>query len=439
MAENNKKLGVWTSASLIVGNMIGAGVFMLPVAMSSFGSIGLLGWVVAAIGTFFLAKVFGGLSRALPGTTGGPYIYTRVGLGDFAGFLIAWGYYLSCSAGNAAITLSFVGAVSKFFPALTHNNITASLTGIAVIWLLTAVNLLGVIATGRMQLITTILKLIPIFAVAAGGLFFIKSANFLPFNPGGVSPIKAITTTASMAMFAFIGIECASIPAGSVADPERTIPRATNLGLLISTIVYLLGSVVMMGMFSGTQLSHSVMPYADAAEIIFGHGTGLWVSAGVAIAAFGSINGWILMQGHMPYAVAKDKLFPPVFARLNKKGVPWFGIVLNGLITSAFFAMNYTLGLAEQFQSLLLLSVLCTLIPYLFSSASYLILALKQKRTNAGTGAVAVGFLGFIYSLWTIIGSGKDAVYSGFILLMAAIPFYVWMANQKKTAENAPS
>lgn len=435
LPEKNK-LGLWTSTSLVVGNMIGAGVFLMPAAMASFGSIGLLGWVFSAIGSFFLAKVFSNLSKLMPHATGGPYAYTRSGLGDFAGFLVAWGYFLAVSCANAAITISFVSAMSTFFPVLASSSVISISTGLCTIWLLTYINTRGVVAGGKVQLITTILKVLPLLLVAIGGLFFIQFKNFTPFNGSNTTIYGALTATATMTMFAFIGIESATVPSGSVANPEKTIPRATLLGLMIATLVYILGSVSVMGIIPSAALQHSVTPFADAAVVIYGSSARYWVSAGIAIAAFGSLNGWTLLQGQVPFAIANDKLFPAIFTRQNKKGVPYVGILVSSVMVSIFMSMNYTKGLVEQFRFLLLLSLLSILIPYLLSAAAYLIIRIKQKQTLGLTGAVILAILAFSYALWTIAGTGKDAVYYGFLLLMGGIPFYVWLAYKKNETED---
>lgn len=437
MAETDKKkLGLWSSTSLVVGNMIGAGVFLMPAAMASFGSVSLLGWVFSAIGSFFLARVFSNLSKLLPQGTGGPYAYTRHGLGDFAGFLVAWGYYLATSCANAAITISFVSALSTFFPVLATNTMAAVLTGLAAIWLLTWVNTRGVATSGKVQLATTILKLLPLLIIAIGGLFFIRAENFHPFNNTNTSVWGAITATATMTMFSYIGIESATIPSGSVADPGKTISRATMLGLLIATLVYVLGSVSVMGIIPNKALQHSVTPFADAAVIMFGPSARYWVSAGVAIAAFGALNGWTLVQGQVPFAIAKDKLFPAIFTRLNSKGVPYVGMIISGIIISLFMSMNYTKALVEQFRFLLLLSVFTMLVPYLFSVTSYILIRLEKKslQSSGWVSAIVLGMLAFVYTLWEIAGAGQGSVFYGFILLMAGVPFYVWGIYKKKVS-----
>src|SRR5450755_1339401 len=195
--EQKNKLGLWTTTSLVVGNMIGAGVFLMPAALAAYGSISLLGWVFSSIGAFLLAKVFSNLSKMMPQADGGPYAYSREGLGDFAGFLVAWGYWISTWCTNAAIAVSLVSALSTFFPALASNALLAVATGLGAIWLLTWINTLGIVTSGKLQLVTTVLKIIPLLLVAIGGFFFIHWENFLPFNASGKSGFAAISATAT--------------------------------------------------------------------------------------------------------------------------------------------------------------------------------------------------------------------------------------------------
>lgn len=435
MAETTKnKLGLWTSTSLVVGNMIGAGVFLVPAAMAPYGSISLLGWIFSAIGMFFIARVFSNLSVLVPKSEGGPYAYTRAAFGDFAGFLVAWGYYISIACANAAITISFVSALSTFFPALATNAVLSVLTGLGAIWILAWINISGVAVSGRVQLVTTALKLLPLFVIAIGGLFFIRIENFHPFNSSGDTFYGALSTTATIALFSFVGVESATIPAESVRDPVKTIPRATMLGLFIATLVYLLGSVSIMGIIPHNVLQHSVTPYADAAVVMYGSNARYWASGGAAIAAFGALNGWTLIQGQVPYAISKDKLFPAFFGWKNKKGAPYAGIILTSSLVSLFMMMNYTKGLVAQFKFLLLLATLTTLVPFLFCSAAYVLIRFEKKRLPTGgwLSSLLVGCLAFAYAIWAIAGSGQSTVYWGFLLLMAGIPFYVWIAYKKK-------
>ena len=437
MQESKKQLGLWTSTSLVVGNMIGAGVFMMPATLASFGGISLVGWVCASVGAFLLSKVFANLSKLLPAADGGPYAYSQKGLGDFAGFLVAWCYLVSVWCTNAAITVSFISAMSTFIPALATNSLLAAFTGLATIWLLTWINSLGILTSGILQLVTTILKIVPIVLIGLVGLLYIHWNNFLPFNNSGTSNIAAITATTTLTFFAFLGIECATIPSGSVANSAATVAKATTLGTLIATIIYILSTVSIMGMIPAAQLKTSVTPFADAAIMIWGQGAQYWVSAGVAIAAFGALNGYILIQGQLPAAIANDKLFPTLFARKNSKGVPALGIVISSLFVSVFMAMNYTKGLVAQFQFLILLTTSTIIIPYVFCTASFMILRLRKTFTSSFTKitAILLASLTFVFCIWIMLGLGQETVFLGFFLTLFSVPIYVyaiWKRDQKQ-------
>jgi len=431
------KLGLWTSTSLVLGNMIGAGVFLMPTTLASFGGISVVGWVCSALGAFLLAKVFANLSKIMPIADGGPYAYSRRGLGDFAGFLVAWGYLVSVCCANAAIAVSFVSALSTFIPALATHSQLAIATGFAVIWLLTWINSLGILTSGKVQLVMTILKIIPILAIGIVGLFFIHIQNFIPFNNSGTSTLAAITATTTFTFYAFLGIECATIPSGSVVNPEKNIPKATIYGTLIATFIYISSTVSIMGMIPSSQLQQSVTPFADAAVLLWGEASKYWVSAGVAIAAMGALNGFILIQGQLPYALAKDKLFPAVFAKTNNKGVPAIGMAISSVFISLIMSMNYTKGLAAQFKFLILLSTLTVLIPYLFSTAAYLIIRFQYSFKSAFQKAMAIALAlsAFLFSMWIVIGSGQEVVYWGFLLSMSSVPIYAWVVRKRKLTD----
>ncbi len=434
MQTEHKKFGLWTSTSLVLGTMIGAGVFLMPSALASYGSISLIGWLFSSLGAILIAKVFANLSKLIPSADGGPYAFTKAGLGDFAGFLIGWGYLISVWTTNAAIAVSLVSAMSTFFPILAQDSTIALALGLAFLWLLTWVNTLGVLASGRVQLMTTILKIVPLVLVAIGGLLFLDPKNLLPFNMSGTSSWQAITATTTLTFFAFLGIECATIPSSSVENPEQNISKATMLGVWIAASIYILSTIAIMGIIPASQLQVSVTPFADAAEKIYGHGAKYWVSAGAAIAAFGALNGLILVQGQMPSAMAKDNLFPAYFAKQNSKGVPANGVIASSVIITLLMLMNNSKSLAGQFKLLILLATFFTLLPYLFTTVSYLIVRAKYASNYTKTKTIAalgLSILAFAFSMWMLIGAGQEIVYWGFVMLMMGVPFYVYMVYKK--------
>ncbi len=427
-AKSPAKIGLFTSTTLVVGNMIASGVFLLPATLAAYGGIGLLGWIGSSAGAIVLALLFSKLSKRIPNALGGPYAYTRAGLGDFGAYLVAWGYWISIWCTNAAIAVAFVSYLTVFFEVLKTNSFLALGTGLSAIWLLTWVNTRGIKEVGWVQKITTVLKITPLLLVTIMGLFYIDFNNFTPFNISSVSNFSAITATATLTLFAFLGLESATIPAGNIHEPEKTIPRATMIGTVITIFIYVLSSTVVMGMIPAAELKNSNAPFADAAAIIWGDTARYWVAAGAIVSTLGALNGWILLQGQMPMAAARDKLFPVIFNKENNKGVPAVGIIIGSVLISGLMMLNLTSGLNDTFTFMILMTTLTVLIPYLFSATSYAIMILQNKFWKRDlVSQLVIAILAFLFSLWAVLGSGEETVYWGFIAIFSGIPFYVWM------------
>ena len=430
---SRKKLGFWTSSSLVVGNMIGSGIFLLPASLASYGSISIIGWVISAFGAAALAFVFIEFSKMLSGASGGPYVYSREGLGDFAGFLVAWGYWISIWCVNAAIAIALVSYLGVFFPILQSNNLAAVGVGLAIVWGVVWINTRGIREAGVFSLITSILKITPLLAIGLFGLFYIKLEHFKSFNISGQTNIQAITQTATLTFFAYMGIECATIPSGDIENPTRTIPRSTYFGLGIVTLVYILGTTSLMGIIPPEQLQYSQAPFADAAAIIWGPWAENLVAIGAIVSTLGALNGWILIQGQIPAAISRDKLFPKLFAKENSNGVPAIGIVLSSLLISLLMIMNYSKGLVAAFKFALLLSSMTALIAYLFTAVSYVMVSVLRDGISKGfRWKLLLASIAFIFSVWAIAGSGPEIVYWGFLLLIGGLPVFAWMKIKHK-------
>jgi APA family basic amino acid/polyamine antiporter len=231
-------------------------------------------------------------------------------------------------------------------------------------------------------------------------------------------------------LWAFLGLESATIPAEDVKDPTRTIPRATVLGTLFSAVIYILGTVAVMGIIPPSALANSTAPFADAANSIWGSWAGYAVAAGAAISSFGALNGWILLSGQIPLAIARDNLFPAKFGRLSKRGTPVFGLVVSSVLVTVIMMMNYTKNLVEQFTFILLLSTLTALLLYAFSTMAELMISIKEREKFSNgrlLKTIVISVLAFLYTMWAIAGAGQEIVYWGFLLIMSGVPVYVWM------------
>jgi APA family basic amino acid/polyamine antiporter len=426
------------SVALVMGNMIGSGIFLLPASLATYRGVGLLGWIISAAGSVLLAFVFARMSRLRP-SAGGPYAFTRIGFGDLAGFLVAWGYWISVCCGNAAIALAFVGYLDPFIPAAMHQPLWNAVLAGASVWLLTAVNVWGIREAAQVQVVTTVLKLLPLVVISA--------AAFLRFNPAPLSIstpdtrtfVSQLSTAAAMTFWAFGGLESATIPADSVDNPKRTIPRATVVGTILTAVIYIVSTIGVMSVVPMDVLKTSTAPFAEAAEAFIGNRAGLAVAAGAAVACFGALNGWILIAGQMPSAIANDKLFPSVFGRETSRGTPAFALIVSGVLTTALIAMNSSRQLVDLFTFIILLGTLNALVPYAFSSLSVLLIDRQDRpesQTRPALRTSIVGGLAFAYSLWMIGGAGTDVVYWGFLLLLMGLPIYVWVLRFRTNPES---
>jgi APA family basic amino acid/polyamine antiporter len=420
------------AAALVVGNMIGSGVFLLPASLGPFGGIGLVGWLFTSTGALLLALTFAWLARAIP-RAGGPYAYARAGFGEFPAFLVAWGYWLSICAGNAAIAVAGVGYLGVFFPSLASSPALGAAVAVAVVWVLTWVNVRGVRTAGGVQVVTTVLKLVPLVAIGVFGISALDPGNFAPFNASGRSGLGAVSATAALTLWAFLGLESATIPADEVERPERTIPRATLLGTMVVAVVYLAGTAAVMGVLRPGVLARSGAPFADAAAVLWGPWAARAVAAGAVISCFGALNGWILLQGQLPLAAAGDGVLPRLFGRRSARGTPAAGLVLSSALVSLFVATSYSRGLVVEFTFIILLATLATLVPYLFSTLAYVVAGLRRRdpfATRPPAKRLAVALLAFGYSLWAVVGIGGEALLWGTLLFLAGVPVYLRTARR---------
>lgn len=428
-AEEKGKIGFWLSTSLVVGNMTGSGIFLLPAALAVYGGISIFGWIFTLAGTIFLALVFSRLSRLIT-KSGGPYSYSREGFGDFAGFLVAWGYWLSIWTGNAAISVAGVGYLSVFIPSLKESSLISAIVAIGAIWFFTYINTLSIKKVGLVQFITTILKILPLLLLGTFGFLYFNKAHFEPFNLSGASNFDAVTATAAFALWAFLGLESATIPSDKVKNPAKTISRATIAGIGIAALLYISSTIGVMGIITPTELQQSSAPFADAAQKVWGSWASGLVAAGAAIACFGALNGWILLQGQLPMAAARDKLFPPSFNKVSNKGVPVIGLIIASVLASFLVSVNFTRGLVKMFSFIIMLSTLSCLLPYLFSSLTEIALYLRKKKTynrKRLINASLISIPAFLYSLWAITGLEYEVLFWGAIMLTAGLPVYFIM------------
>jgi arginine:agmatine antiporter len=423
-----KGLGVAACTAVVVGNMVGSGFYLSPSAVAPYGALAILTWALMGGGAICLGLTFARLARIVP-ATGGPYAYTRLGFGDFAGFLIAWGYWISIWASLPVIAFAFAGAVMNLAPQIQSKATALALT-LGVIWLAVIVNLRGVKTAGLFAEITTYTKLVPFAAIAIIGMFYVVPANLNlgTLNPSGKPLWDSLAALAPLTMFAYLGLESATVPAGDVREPARTIPRSTILGILIAASLYVLGTFVVMGVVPNEQLLKSIAPFSDAARIMWGGPGAVLIALAVIVSSIGALNGWTLLMGQVPMAAAQDRLFPAVFGRLSGRGVPAAGIVVSASLATALVLVQAagSPGVRAFYNLIVALSTMAAVIPYAFCSLAAGLVAARVAGGGPVPRVTAVEIVAFVFSVFTLYGCGADAVLSGLVLLMCGIPIYVW-------------
>jgi APA family basic amino acid/polyamine antiporter len=419
-SASRRKLGLVALTALVVGNMVGSGVFALPSSLAPYGENSLWAWLVSALGSMCFGLVIARLARRDP-AVGGPYAYTRDAFGEFPAFLVGWGYWISCWCAQAAIAVAMVGYLGELVPAAAAHPLTFVL---GAILLLGAVNIAGVREAGAVQVVTTVLKLVPLIAIALFGFTRFERGHFEPFD-ASKEGLPGVMGALALTLWAFQGFESASIAAGDAREPRRDVPRATILGILVATLLYVASTVAVMGLVDPHDLARSNAPFADAARALWGEGAGKVVAAGAAISCFGALNGWTLVAGRMPLAIARDGLFPAFFGHVSRRGTPIVGIALSTLLACGLALANYSGSLAGMFTAITLLATLSALVAFVFSAMAEFHLELRARRRERGRFGITLALLAFGYGLVTILGAGDIYVARGFLLLLAGIPFFV--------------
>jgi len=419
---------------LVAGNMIGTGLFLLPVNLASVGGISIFGWIVATAGAAALGLIFAKLGELDP-QEGGPYAYARDFLGPYAGFQTNYVYWFGNWIGNIAVAIAAVGYLAELVPPLAQP-LASVFAAAAVIWILTFLNILGPRVVGALETWTMSLALIPILAIALLGWFWFKSTTFLEsWNVSGGSGTSAIIRAASIALWAFMGVESAAVSAGVIENPKRNIPLATIIGLGVSAIIYILSSTVIMGIIPNAELQRSHAPFAEAARMAVGTAGMVVIAVCAILKSVGSLGGWMLLVGQSAKAAADDGMFPQAFARLNSRGVPGRGLIIVGILMTIVLFATMSPTIAGQFNNIINLAVILVVVPYIYASAAVVKVAYDHKvppRTFQFFKWVAV--VAVLYCLGTVWGGDPPTVVHAMVALLLSVPLYLFFIRSMDAA-----
>jgi APA family basic amino acid/polyamine antiporter len=430
-------IGVVAVTALVMGNMIGAGIFTIPNQIGQYGWYGILAFAVTAVGALLLGLVFADLARRIP-KTGGPYAYTKAAFGDFPGFWIAWGYWIGLWTGQVAIAVTFCGYVGIFIPVFQESMYWNAALAFAVLWAVTGVNLRGIVAAGNVAVVTTIIRVVPLVAVATAGWFSFDAANYAPSLPPGTGVFGAVSAAAAITLFSFLGLESGTVPAGNVREPAKTIPRATIIGILIVAALYVVSTTVVLGVLDTDALTEGSTAFADAGKAMWGNAGYYLVGVAGVVSTLGALSGFALLSGQVPYAAALDKLFPARFALKNRFDAPWFGIVASSVLVSAFMGVGYVAiwtqgsggSTADLSTASILIATLTTVLPYAFCSIAETVLVARDKvagRTAHMARLLILPSIAFAYSLLIVKGAGAESIEWGLFLMLFGLPVYAYL------------
>jgi APA family basic amino acid/polyamine antiporter len=314
--------------ALVMGNMIGSGVFLLPAALAPLGWNAVIGWTVTIGGTLCLALVLSRLARLLPGGTG-PFTYAAEAFGPGIGFIVAWSFWISCWTANAALAVAATSNLSIIFPGFAAKGQLPALLAIGFIWLFTAINLLGVRKAGGTQVLTLIIKLLPLLGAVIVAMWVLGSGTVTPPTLADAAPVNLsnIGGAATLTLFALLGFESALAVGDRVKDPEKTVPRATMIGAVATGIIYLLSCTAVTMLLPVATVEASNAPYATFFATLVSPAAGQLVALFAAIAALGALNGFTLLVGEIPRDMAQDGMLPSVLGRVNRFGAPVWSLL----------------------------------------------------------------------------------------------------------------
>ena len=431
-------LGLTSATGLVIGSVVGTGVFTMPAVLAGAGTMSIIVLAVIAGGAMLLAILFGQLTKRVPNSDGGLYAYARHEFGDFAGFLVGWSYWISAWAGNAAIVASWVFYVD----ALLHLDNPSGLVnwGIALVglWVPAVVNLVGVQQMAWFQNVTVVLKFLPLVFVGIVGWFFVDEAHFGPFNATGGSLYSGIGIAAGVALFSFIGVEAAAITAKRVTNPRVNVGRASLIGTAASAVLYVLVTAAVMGLVPHDTLVGTGSPFVNAFQSMFPDTAwaGSFIALVAVISGIGALNGWTLIVTESSRAIAQDGLFPRPFAWTDRNGTAWFGIVVGAVLPSLLMLWRYVSGPGlTVFTYLVNLTVMTVAIAYFFSALAQLTyLAARRGRVQGWRLArdLSIAGTGVLFSMWLTFASGYQVVYQGLVVILAGMIVYAFLNARRQ-------
>ncbi len=426
-APPSKRLGSWMSMAMVVGTMIGSGIYLLPATLAPFGPNIILAFAVTITGTMCLAVAFARLSSRI---AGGPFAYVQSAFGETPAFLTLWSYLISQWTGVAAVSVAVAGAIGFVIPA-AGSGIGLTIVALGTILILTLVNLTGARSAGWVQLVATLIKIIPLFAVVL--LVAVRFGAGQPVEQLAAMPIglAGITAAAALMLFSLTGFESATVVANVTEDSTHTVPRATILGTGFTGLIYLTATIATLLLLPSAIAAKSGAPFADAISPILGNGAGALVAIVAAISAFGTCNALLLLSAEVGRSIARANDLPPLFRRTNAAGVPIGSLLVGAAVASLLVLASSTEGFVQVYVFIALVSTVASLVLYAVCAAA----ALKLKAMGGGA---AIAIIALLYALAMFVGAGLEATTWGLGLALAGLPIR-YLSRRLSSAAPSPA
>jgi len=417
-----RRLGFAACFALVVGSMIGSGVFLLPASLAPFGWNAVAGWFISITGAIGIAFMLAALAKRFP-DVGGPAGYVSAAFGAIPGYLVGWAFWVSMWVSNSALAAAAASYLSVFMPSLADQPTAAAL---AFIWAVTLVNLVGIRAAGQFQILTMTLKLMPLLVVGVLMALLLSaegSAALAPFPAEGLS-LGQVSTAGAITLFALLGFETVCGVADRAVRPEVTIPRAIVSGTLFVGAIYVVICSGIVLMMPTEQLASSNAPFKDFVEAQWARGPALMVSLFAVVSVIGAMNGFTLLQGELPRAMAERGMLPAWFRRTDGNGTARPGLLLGSLLSTILVVSSNSGTLGGLFTFMALLTTSSALWFYLICALA----ALKFRL------AVPFALLALIFSLWTLVGAGVVSSVLSLALMVAGLPLYFLAQRPARSA-----
>lgn len=407
--------------AFVISSQVGSGIFLFPHTLAPYGNLTFVAWGIAGVGAMALAFLFAGLCHRYP-RTGGPHVYVTEGFGRTAGFYTAWSYWVLTWLSSAPLLAMIAGSMCTLL-GWSHHPFLILILESLVLMGLTWLNLRGVEASGRWELVMTLVKMVPLVLLPLGALFYLNPEHFTAWNPSGQGALAGLSSSSIAILWGFLGVEAITAPAGSIENPGKTIPRAIFWGTLAVLALYILNTVAVMGIVPREALLCNVMPYGLALNSFLGPLGERLMAAFIIIVCVGAMNAWILAMGQVAKGAAEDGFFPSRFKQVNKNGAPVWGIGVSSLLLFACLIVLASEQLAEQIKFVIEISVVACIGIYGLCGWVYLRLLSKQGGTPLAWFA-ATGSLGFCVLIF--FGLTLSTVFWTVLIPLSGVPFDWW-------------